>query len=225
MSSRSLIRQLIGHYIHGRVNYLINQIASADTGVARDLLITIAEAAPPEALSAVEAAANRIDTELQFEILRVLKDLPISERARKILLDLLNASLEDIRLLALERLVANPDDPQLFSTLVRHAQTNATTRLQPKEAEAIGRALAELNPSEAQRLLSGWVRPRGLFRRFGAVPGQRMLRWTAVSGLGRLSGDANEDLIRWMAKQAGEELRKHCMHSLFVRRKEELIDV
>ena len=113
----------------------------------------------------------------------------------------------------------------MYTELVQYVETHAASRLQPKEAALIGRSLAELNPRQAQRLLSGWIRPRGLFRRFGAVPGQKMLRWTAVSGIGRLNGDKNEDLVRWMAKQAGEDLRRHCMHTLFLRRKEPVIDV
>lgn len=225
MGSRNLIRQLIGRYIKGRVPFLINHIPTSDSDVAKDLLIAIAESAPEHAIHAVEVASSRTETAIQFEILRVLNTIPFGERVRIVLLELLNSSLEDIRLQALDKLISNRDDPRLFATLVRHTQNIATSRLQPKEAEAIGRALASLNPSSAQRLLSNWIRPRGLLRRLGAGPGQRMLRWTAVSGLGRLSGDDNEKLIRWMAEQAGEDLRKHCMHTLFVRRKEKLFDV
>ncbi len=85
--------------------------------------------------------------------------------------------------------------------------------------------MVELNPKAAQRLLSGWIRPKGLLKRFGAVPGQKMLRWTAVSGIGRLPGDKNEKLIRWLAEQAGADLHKHCMRVLFVRRREGTLNV
>lgn len=222
-SSRTMIRKLITHYTRNRAQYLIDHIPTTEAGVARDLLIALAEAAPARTLDAVELAAERSDTELQYEILRVLKQIPRHERSRVVLFGLLDAPSEDIRTQALEQLISFRD-AGLYAELVHYVEKHAPSRLQQAEASLIGRTLVELNPKAAQRLLAGWIRPHGMLRRLGAVPGQNMLRWTAVAGIGRLDGDRNEELIRWMAKQAGEDLRKHCMHTLYLRRKERLIN-
>ena len=195
-----------------------------DSSVVRDLLAALAEAAPGRAVEAVEAVASTADTEVQYEMLRVLESSAYNPRVRTVLMTLITAPIEDIRLKALEQLIQQQDS-DLFRDFVKHVESRATSTLRPAEAEMIGRALVVLNPKGAQRLLSEWIRPRGLLKRFGAVPGQRMLRWTAVSGIARLEGDKNEKLIRWLAKQAGEDLHKHCMRVLFVRRREGTLNV
>ena len=223
-TTRTILRKLITHYAVSRSSYVIQCMSEMDSGVARDLLAAFAEAVPERAVEAVEAVVATADTELQYEMLRVLLSASYSPRVRVVLMTLITAPIEDVRLKALGQLIAQKDS-DLFRDLVKHVEARATSSLLPAEADIIGRALVELNPKGAQRLLSEWIRPRGLLKRFGAVPGQKMLRWTAVSGIARLPGDKNEKMIRWLAKQAGEDLHKHCMRVLFVRRREETIEV
>ena len=223
-TTRAILRKLITHYTTTRAGYVIQRMGEADSGVAKDLLGALAEAVPERAVEAVEAVAASADTELQYEMLRVLSEVPYGARVRAVLMDLIKAPIEDVRLKALQQLIDNRDN-DLFRDLVKHVEARATGALLPSEADLIGRSLVELNPKGAQRMLSEWIRPRGLFKRFGAVPGQKMLRWTAVSGVGRLPGEKNEKLIRWLSKQAGEDLHKHCMRVLFVRRREGTLNV
>ena len=223
-AARTIMRKLITHYAVTRSGYLLKHLRTADLDIARDLLAAFAEALPEQAVEGVEAVAERADTELHYEMLRVLESAPFDDRVRKLLMDMLVAPIEDVRMKALSQLIASQDS-SLFRELIRHVEARASSELKPKEAEMIGRVLVELNPKGAQRLLSEWIRPRNVFKRFGAVPGQKMLRWTAVSGVGRLPGDKNEKLIRWLSKQAGEDLHRHCIHTLFRRRKEGTVDV
>lgn len=223
-TTRAILRKLITHYAVSRTNYVIQRMGEMDSGVARDLLAAFAEAVPGRAVEAVEAVVASADTELQYEMLRVLEAAPFSPRVRVVLMTLIEAPIEDVRLKALTQLIAQKDD-DLFRDLVKHVEARATSSLLASEADIIGRALVELNPKGSQRLLSEWIRPRGLLKRFGAIPGQRMLRWTAVSGIARLPGDKNEKLIRWLSKQAGEDLHKHCMRVLFIRRRDGTLEV
>ncbi|MFT5681443.1 MAG: hypothetical protein ACI8RZ_002349 [Myxococcota bacterium] len=223
-TTRTILRKLISHYIVTRASFVIKSMGEVEFGVARDLLAALAEAVPDRAVEAVEAVAATADTELQYEMLRVLAAGRYGPRVRAVLMGLTRAPIEDVRLKALGQLIGQKD-PDLFRDLVKHVEARATSTLLPSEADMIGRALVELNPKGAQRLLSDWIRPKGLLKRFGAVPGQKMLRWTAASGVGRLPGDKNEKLIRWLAEQAGADLHRHCMRVLFVRRKEGTINV
>ena len=223
-ASRAIARQLITHYARSRVGYVLKKLPESEPGVARDLLRALADAVPGRAVEAVEAVAATADTEVQFEMLRVLEDCPFDPRVRRLLMRLLDQGSEDVRMRALQ-LLADAGEPQLFSELVSYVESRATGRLEKQEAQLIGRILAAVDPAAAQKLLSGWIRPRGFFRRWVTVPGQHMLRWTAVAGVGRLPGDKNEALIRWLADQAGADLRKHCMHTLFLRRKEGTLNV
>ncbi len=223
-TTRTILRKLISHFIVTRASFVISRIGEMESGVARDLLAALAEAVPERAVEAIEVIVANADTELQYEILRVLDTAEFSPRVRSVLMHLIRANIEDVRLKALDLLIRQKD-PDLFRDLVKHVEARATSTLLTSEAHVIGRALVELNPKGAQRMLSDWIRPSGLFKRFGAVPGQKMLRWTAVSGIARLPGDKNEELIRWLAKQAGEDLHKHCMRVLFVRRREGTLNV
>lgn len=223
-TTRTILRKLISRYIVTRASFVILQLEDLESGVARDLLAALAEAIPERVIEAVEAVAGTADTELQYEMLRVLSSTRYGPRVKSVLMGLIHAPIEDVRIKALEQLIAQKG-VDLFRDLIKHVESRATGALKPDEANLIGRAMAELNPKAAQRLLSGWIRPKGLLKRFGAVPGQKMLRWTAVSGIGRLPGDKNEKLIRWLAEQAGADLHKHCMRVLFVRRREGTLNV
>ncbi|MFT4975837.1 MAG: hypothetical protein ACI8S6_001730, partial [Myxococcota bacterium] len=57
-NSRNVIRQLITHYTQFRTQFIIDKISETESGVTRDLLAALAEAAPQLAIDAVEAAAN-----------------------------------------------------------------------------------------------------------------------------------------------------------------------
>jgi hypothetical protein len=88
----------------------------------------------------------------------------------------------------------------------------------PREAEALGRALAELAPIPASRHFAGWLRPKGRFL-VGVSAKARRLQWAAVAGMAALPGAEAERQLQALAEEAEAELRQHCLAALARRRK------
>ena len=76
------------------------------------------------------------------------------------------------------------------------------------ETEAVGEAMARLDPEKARVVFKQWVRPSGLLGRL--TPGQTTLRSAAVAGLALLPGRDSEELLQWLARHAGDELSRRC---------------
>ncbi len=104
---------------------------------------------------------------------------------------------------------------------MRHVQERAARGLSSEEAEALGGVLASLNPEAAYRLFSDWLHPRTLLQRVVESPSQRLLHWTAVSGLGRLPGAEAEKLLRWFLDKCSGDLHQLCLATLVQRRREQ----
>ena len=218
-ASRRVTRQLIERYIAGRADYLLGQLEKVAPEVARDLLRAYAGAVPEGALDACALLASSGQSEAEYEILRILQRASASDADRVValLITLLGSPTEEIRVNAAEQLSAHRGR-NVFERLREHVESRAN-RLERKEAEALGKAMALSDPDTAGPLMSEWIKPKGFFKRMAATPGRTMIQWTAVSALGHIPGDRYDAVIGWLAKRAGEDLARHCHRTQAQRRR------
>ena len=155
-TTRTILRKLITHYTMTRATYVIQRMGEAESGVARDLLAALAEAVPERAVEAVEAVAATADTELQYEMLRVLDDVAYTTRVRAVLMGPDQGPPSRTSGCVPSPSSSRKETPTCSGTSSSTSRARATNHLQPAEADLIGRALPELNPKSAQRMLSEW---------------------------------------------------------------------
>jgi HEAT repeat protein len=138
---------------------------------------------------------------------------PVTDALRR----MLRSPEEELRRRAITSLV-NRGDQGCFSILQERLERGNPPE---GEADALGMAMARLEPERARALFAKWVTPKGMIGRFMALPGQRIQWWGAVSGLALLPGEV-EPLIRGLFDRVDEDLRQHCVAVLVRRRKRQL---
>ncbi|MDP6934155.1 MAG: hypothetical protein QGG40_14615, partial [Myxococcota bacterium] len=214
--ARRMTRQLIERYASNNPEGLIEQIYVLESSVAQDLLRACARALPERAVEASIQLVERQELGLQLEVLRVLQSAPYAGKVAQALVKLLGSEVLEVRIRVIQQLTERGDS-RAFEVMVDHVEATAARGLEHEESERLGEALAQVDPVQAAKVFSNWIRPRGLFRRFVEVPGQPMMQWTAVAGFEFIVGDAGEKgekLVRWLAKRSGEEVHKRCMATL-----------
>lgn len=217
---RAAYTELVASLAHERPRLLLERLLQADGPLARDLFAALSVAAPQQALDAALQLKDRPDPELQLTLVRVLEGAVETAPVARALLGLLAARDERVRAAAATALGASRD-PRVFEAMARHVQERAAHGLSGEEAEALGGVLASLNPEAAYRLFSDWLHPRTLLQRVVESPSQRVLHWTAVSGLGRLPGAEPEKLLRWFLDKSSGDLHQLCLATLVQRRREQ----
>lgn len=217
---RAVYTELVATLGHERPRLLTDRLATADGPLARDLFAALSVAAPQQALEAALQLKDRPDAELQLAVVKVLSESVDQAPVARALLGLLAAPDERVRTAAVAALSASRDT-RVFDALARHLQERAQHGLDTDEAEALGAVLAGLNPEAAYRLFSEWLHPRTFLQRVVESPSQRLLHWTAVSGLGRLAGEEAEKLLRWFLGRSSGDLHQLCLAVLVQRRREQ----
>ncbi len=215
-SQRRVLRKLLVRFCAGNPTALIEGMNGADASLSRELLKVLEEAAPEQAIDAALKVADHPDMELRLEVHRLL-DLADGEPVIDALRRMVRSSEEELRRRAITSLV-NKGDQGCFPTLQERLERGHPSE---SEAEALGMAMARVEPEVARALFTKWVTPKGMIGRFMALPGQRIQWWGAVSGLAILPGEV-EPLIRGLFDRVDEDLRQHCVAVLVRRRKRQL---
>ena len=212
---RRIARQLVERYIPGNEDYVIQRMLNAhDPGVMRDLLRACAHAVPERALEVAEALAGTGEPDVLRELLYFLQHIPSSHDASQALLNLLNCSVSEVRVAAITELGSR--EHTQVRPLITHLDEHRP--LPNAEAEALGLAIARLDPRLAQVRFREWIRPGGFFARLFAGSGDVTLQWAAAAGLELLDEEQDDDLLEWLAKRAGDDLYKRCKATLVRRR-------
>ncbi len=217
---RAVYTELVATLGHERPRLLTERLASAEGPLARDLFAALSVAAPQQAVEVALQLKDQPDPELQLAVVKVLAGAVDQAPAARAVLALLGASDERVRTAAAAALSASRD-PRVFDALARHVQERAHHGLETDEAEALGAVLAGLDPQAAYRLFSDWMHPRTFLQRVVESPSQRLLHWTAVSGLGRLPGEEPEKLLRWFLGRSSGDLHQLCLAALVQRRRDQ----
>ncbi len=210
-AARRITRQLIVREAVGRVDYLVTVLKRAEPAVAVDLMRALAQIDMARASEVAVELSDHDDVELQLAALNVLENAEYDQQLGLGIGKMLQADTEEVRLRALKILVKHKER-WAFNGIVRRLETGSLRGIQPREAVALGEALASIWDRRALHQFRKWLKPRGIVTRM--ISGQQMLRWAAVSGLALIEGEEPEKLIRWVARSAGAELHEHCMQSL-----------
>lgn len=224
---------------------ILDRLAAAAPGPRRALLLQVIEAVLPRGAEAVSARLPSLAPELAEPLVRSLAARApgqVGEVGRRLLeqaseplrllglgaleagsdvvpigavVKLLGAPSEALRLRAAELLGRKGDEtavPALRQAL------EAPTGRSLREAEALGRALAELAPLPAARLFVVWLEHKGRLLR-GLSAEQKVQQWAAVAGLAAMPNALQDASLTALAERSDEDLRRHCLAALALRRK------
>ncbi len=210
---RALLLRLVLARLPREADAVLKRLPALEPGLARALAQGLAARAPERALEVARLLLQQRDTALRAEGLEVLAkapgEVPVAPVAA-----LLQDPAEAIRLKAAEVLGRRGDETavQALTAALEGPERS------PREAEALGLALAEVAPIPASRLFAGWLNPRGRFL-VGLTAQQKRLQWAAVAGLAAVPGAEAERQLQALAAGAPDDLRRHCLAALARRRK------
>ena len=210
---RALLLKLVLSRLPREADTLLHRLPALEPGLARALAHGLVTGAPEKAVEVARFLLGQKDQALRIAGLESLAQAP-GEVPMPPVMALLDDPSEAIRVKAAE-VLGRRGDEGAREVLLRALETG--DRSLP-EVEALGRALAEVSPVQAGRLLLGWLHPKGRFL-VGISAQQKRLQWAAVAGLALVPGEEAERQLQALAQAADEELRKHCLASLARRRK------
>ena len=211
---RRLLTKLVLARLPREADAVLARLPVLDIRLARDLARTIVARAPERSNEVARQLLAQRDEALRLEGLAALEGAP-GEVPLRPLCDLLHDASEAVRVRAVEVLGRRGDESVL--DLLRGAIEDGHD-VAPREAEALGRALAEIAPIAAARVFAGWVAPKARFLRGLSAP-QRAQQWAAVAGIGSLPGAEHDAALNALAEQSEGELRRHCLATLVRRRR------
>jgi len=195
---------------------IIERLTTLDAGVARLLVRAIGVKAPGQAVPAATALLEHPDEQLQVAGLQALEgtlgDFPVQR-----LLHLLHSPREAVRI-GVAQVLARSGKAAAFQSV--HDALTGRKDCSTAEADALGSALARLDPGRAAPHFVEWLKPRrGLLKALGGSKQEEVLRLAAASGLA--SHPAPEALaqLEALAKGTGDDtFRRHCLAMLARRR-------
>jgi HEAT repeat protein len=182
--------------------------------VARALARAVVEQAPDRALDVARELLAHAHDAYRLEGLAALDAAP--RVPLHAVCELLHDRSGAVRLRAAEVLGHRGDESA--AEPLRGALEDGASGPPLDEADALGRALAQVAPLVAERLFDGWIAPRSRFLR-GPTARERALQWAAVAGYGALPGPAAEAALRAVGERAEGDLRRHLLATLARRRK------
>jgi hypothetical protein len=218
-AARRLMRQLLDRDLVHRWDYAMERLVGAPSDVAADMLRAVAYQVPERVAEAALLVAPRDEPDLNLEILHSLGRSPPGPVRLPLLFALLNSQWLEVRQKAIEQL-AEIRTREVYDRLKATMEKGAL-RIEPREAEALGRAMAKLDPVRAAEL-ADWIKPKGLFNRVVEMPGRQMLQWCAVAAMEGVPGESGDDIdgrLRWLAERAGTEMHQHAMRAALRRRR------
>jgi hypothetical protein len=212
---RAALLQIAESRLPAEAALVVERLPGLEPAVAEALLRAVGSRAPGHVVAASAALLEHREPGLQVAALRALEvaegEVPVPR-----LLRLLQSPAVAVRVAAAE-LLGRRADVQAFQ-VVADSLTQGKD-LSHEEAEAYGRALAQIHPVRASQLFADWLRPRrGLLRALSGGGRDELLRWAAVAGLGAHPAADSTSAIEAVAASADEALRRHCYATLARRR-------
>jgi hypothetical protein len=211
---RRLLAKIVLARLPREADAVLARLPMLENRLARDLARAIVTRAPERSAEVARQLLAQRDESLRLEGLAALEGAPGDVPLRP-LCDLLHDASEAVRLRTAEVLGRRGDESVLEPL---RAALEDGRDVPPREAEAIGRALADVAPIAAARIFAGWIEPRTRFLR-GLSSQQRTQQWAAVAGTAALPGADHEAALHALAERSEGELRRHCLAMLARRRK------
>lgn len=194
------------------VDAMLFRLPRLAPGLAGELAAAIAARAPEYATEIARQLLAREEEALRIAALALLEALPGVGPPRPVFDSLRDESVA-VRVRAIEVLGRRGDAATYVQLRALLEPEHATL----EEAEAIGRALGQLDASEARTSFAAWLRPKARVLR-GLTAEQRRLQWAAVAGTGVLPEPEAEQALADLAEESQGELRRHCLKALVRRR-------
>jgi hypothetical protein len=196
---------------------IIERLTTLEAAVARTLVRAISVKAPSFAAQAAAALLDHADEALQVAALQALAgaggDVPVQR-----LLRLLHAPREAVRIGAAS-VLARSGKVAAFQS-VRDALLGRK-ECSLAEADALGSAMARLDPGRAAPHFAEWLKPRrGLLKALTMNRQDEFLRAAAASGLGVFPSPQAQAQLEALARDDDDTFRRHCMAVLARRRQE-----
>jgi hypothetical protein len=197
---------------------IVGRLASMDPKVARALVHAIGARAPAFAGQAAAALLDHADENLQVAALQALEaaggDVPVQR-----LLRLLKAPHESVRI-GVAHVLAGSGKAAAFQSV--HDALAGRKEGSIAEADALGSALARLDPRRAAPLFVEWLKPRrGLMKALTGSRQDEFLRAAAASGLAAHPSPEAPAQLEALAHGADDEVfRRHCLAMLARRRRQ-----
>ena len=210
---RRLLTQVVLARLPREADAILARLPGFDPRLARDLGRGITARAPERSLEVARQFLAQGDEGLRLAGLDTLESAP-GAVPLKPLCELLRDPSSAVRVRAAEVLGRRGDETVVAAL---RAALEVGRDVPPREAEAIGRAAAEVAPIAAARLFASWLEPRQRFLR-GLSPQQRAQQWAAVAGMGLLPGSP-EQALSALAQRSEGELKQHCLATLARRRR------
>ena len=198
----------------GKKDRLLSRLETADPALAEVLLRFLRALEPSALLEAGKPLLANGHLPAQLIGVRLLDEGFAGEAAEAQLTAALQSEHAEVRIAAATALARHHAE-KAFPALVDLVLLKEPAGLDEREAEALGAALGILSPREAIELFTSWLRPvqSGLLSRLVGKKPRRMLLWTAAAGLVHVPGEPTLLLLREMAAQADEELKRRCLKS------------
>ena len=193
---------------------VLARLPTFEPRLARELARAVVARAPERASDVARQLLGQGDPSLRLEGLAALAGATGAIPLRP-LCDLLGDPDLPLRVRAAE-LLGQHGDASVLEVL--RAALSTGRELALEEAEALGRAMAQVAPIAAGRFFGAWLAPKGRFLR-GLSADQRTQQWAAVAGTGELPGAAAEASLQGLAERSEGVLRDHCLAMLARRRK------
>jgi hypothetical protein len=197
---------------------VVARLPSLEPSAAHGLLEAIATRAPDRLAAAAVALLEHPAAALQVKALGVLEATEGTDLPADRLLGLLRSEQEPVRIGAVA-VLARSSQAAVFTALAEALTSRRD--VSRAEADALGRALARINPGRASGLFDEWLKPRrGLLGKLTGGGQEEVRQWAAVAGLGAHPSPEAAARIEAAAQGADEALRRHCFATLARRRHE-----
>ena len=211
---RGVLLQLVEAVLPRGAAALVAQLPSLEPAAVEHLLRALGQRAPEQLAEAGRRLLGQASEPLRLLGLGALEAGGTGEAMAPVI-ELLRAPSEALRVRAAEVLGRRGDETTVPA--VRQA-LEAPAGRSLREAEVLGRALAELAPLPAARLFAGWLEPKARLLR-GLTAEQKVQQWAAVAGLAAMPAALQDAHLTALAERADTELRRHCLAALAQRRK------
>jgi hypothetical protein len=211
---RRLLARLVTARLPREAAVVLPRLSRLEPRLARELARALVARAPERGTEVARALLAQRDESLRLEGLAALETSQGDPPLRP-LCDLLRDPSEAIRVRAAEVLGRRGDESVLPALL---GPLQGGGELSQREAEALGRALADLAPIAAARVFAPWLSPKASFLR-GLSAQQRAQQWAAIAGTGALPGGEAEAALHALAERSDGDVRKHCLATLARRRR------
>jgi hypothetical protein len=211
---RRLLARIVLARLPREADAVLARLPAFEPRLVRELARAVVARAPERASEVARQLLGQPDPSLRLEGLAALADATGAVPLRP-LCDLLGDPDLPVRVRAAE-LLGQHGDASVLEVL--RAAISTGRELPPEEAEALGRAMAQVAPIAAGRFFGTWLEPKNRFLR-GLSAEQRTQQWAAVAGTGELPGAEAETSLHGLAERSEGDLRRHCLATLARRRK------